>query len=109
MRVLLLSRLAVALMLFVSNVSSRSLAAVQGDITLKINPSRAQVNLGDYQVKRGQRMGVFKKSCRGPKLPVCQMDRVGGARVSRILNDKYAEIILDPGVHFSEGYVVERE
>lgn len=107
MRVLLVSLLAVALW------SIDSLGAVrttpQGDITLKISPSRAQVNLGEYDLARGQRVGVFKKTCVGPKLPICTLDRVGSARVTRILNANYAEITLDPGVRFKEGFVVRRE
>ena len=107
MKVMLVSLLAVALW------SIDSLGAVrttpQGDITLKINPSRAQVNLGEYNLARGQCVGVFKKTCVGAKLPICTLDRVGSARVTRILNDKYAEITLDPGVSFAEGYVVRRE
>lgn len=107
MRVLLVSLLAVALW------SIDSLGAVrttpQGDITLKINPSRAQVNLGEYDLARGQRVGVFKKTCVGSKLPICTLDRVGSARVTRILNANYAEITLDPGVRFKEGFVVRRE
>ena len=107
MRILLVSLLAVALWSIDSLGAVRPVA--QGDITLKINPSRAQVNLGEYNLRRGQRVGVFKKSCVGAKVPICTLDRVGSARVSRILNEQYAEITLDPGVRFSEGYVVQRE
>jgi hypothetical protein len=107
MKVLLVSLLAVALWSIDSLGAVRT--ATQGDITLKINPSRAQVNLGEYSLVRGQRVGVFKKSCSGAKLPVCTLNRVGTARVTRILNNQYAEITMDPGVRFREGYVVQRE
>jgi hypothetical protein len=107
MRVLLVSLLAVALWSIDSLGAVKT--AAQGDITLKINPSRAQVNLGEYDLKRGQRVGVFKKECVGAKLPICTMDRIGSARVTRILNDQYAEITLDPGVRFKEGFIVQRE
>jgi hypothetical protein len=107
MRILLVSLLAVALWSIDSLGAVRP--AAQGDITMKITPSRAQVNLGEYHLARGQRVGVFKKECVGAKLPICTMDRVGSARVTRILNEKYAEITLDPGVRFEEGYVVRRQ
>lgn len=103
MRLLLLSLLAVTMW------SIDSLGAVQGDITMKINPSRAQVNLGEYQVVRGQRVGVFKKTCSGAKLPNCKLQRVGSARVTRILNNNYAEVTMDPGTRFREGYIIRRE
>lgn len=108
MRVLIVSLIAVALWSIDSLGAIRD-GRVQGDITLKITPSRAQVNLGEYQLARGQRVGVYKKTCVGAKLPICSLDRVGSARVSRILNNQYAEITLDPGVRFVEGYIVQRE
>lgn len=107
MKILLVSLLAVALWSIDSLGAVR--AAAQGDITLKINPSRAQVNLGEYKLARGQRVGVFKKDCVGARLPICTLDRVGSARVTRVLNERYAEITLDPGTRFQEGFIVRRE
>ncbi|MGE5086840.1 MAG: hypothetical protein ACM3MG_11105 [Bacillota bacterium] len=87
-------------------VSSQIFAAVQGDITMKINTIRAQTNLGSYDVSLGDRVAIYKKSCSGAKVPVCRYDRVGNGVVARVLNDQYSEIVMDRGVPFDEGYVV---
>lgn len=81
-------------------------AAVQGDITMKINTIRAQTNLGSYDVALGDRVSVYKKTCRGAKVPVCRYDRVGNGVVARVLNDQYSEVVVDRGVPFGKGYVV---
>ncbi|MBO9666359.1 MAG: hypothetical protein J7501_06050, partial [Bdellovibrio sp.] len=62
-------------------------AAVQGDITMKINTIRAQTNLGSYDVTLGDRVAVYKKTCSGAKLPVCRYTKVGNGVVARVLND----------------------
>ncbi|MFM6927179.1 MAG: hypothetical protein ACKOX6_01870 [Bdellovibrio sp.] len=81
-------------------------AAIQGDITMKINTIRAQTNLGSYDVSLGDRVAVYKKTCRGAKVPVCRYDRVGNGVVARVLNEQYSEVVMDRGVPFDEGYVV---
>lgn len=89
--------------------STASLGAVQGDVTMKINHSHGLVSLGEYQVTTGDRVAFFKKTCVGPKLPVCKMEKVGGGHVVRVLNENYSEIETDAGVTFKEGYIVNKE
>ena len=81
-------------------------AAVQGDITMKINTIRAQTNLGSYDVTLGDRVAIYKKTCQGAKVPVCRYNRVGNGVVARVLNDQYSEVVVDRGVRFGEGYVI---
>lgn len=57
MRVLWVSLLAVALW----SIDSLGARATQGDINLKVNPPRAQVNLGEYEVSRGQAGSCFEE------------------------------------------------
>lgn len=85
-------------------------ATKSGKVTMKINPSLVQVDLGERDVVIGDRVAVFKKTCSvGGKNPVCTKERVGGGSVSRVLNEVYSEVQLDGGVRAGEGYVVERQ
>ncbi|MFS4460249.1 hypothetical protein [Bdellovibrio sp. HCB2-146] len=79
---------------------------VQGDITMKVAPNIAQINLGTQHVTAGQRLNIYRQECR---FAVCNKELVGGGRVSRVFDKKYSEITLDPGVYFDVGYVIERE
>ena len=81
----------------------------QGDITMKVSANIAQINLGESNIMKGQRLAVFRQECHGGRFAVCTKDRVGGGRVTRVFDKKYSEIALDPGVHFDVGYIVEQE
>lgn len=80
--------------------------SIQGDITMKVAPNIAQINLGTNEVTAEQRLHIYQQECR---FSVCSKKRVGGGRVSRVFDKKYSEITLDPGVYFDVGYIVERE
>ncbi|WP_413557995.1 hypothetical protein [Bdellovibrio sp. HCB209] len=82
----------------------------QGDVTMKLDASTAQINLEEpATLTVGQRMAVFRSECRGGRFSVCTKDRVGFAKVSKVHDKKYAEVTMDKDVYFETGYAVESE
>lgn len=100
MRLLIMPIVAIALW------SIETIGAVQGDVTMKINSTHGLVNVGEAKVSPGDRVTFFKKQCVGGKLPVCKIEKVGGGRIVRVLNENYSEVETDTGVPFHEGYII---
>lgn len=105
MRMLIMPVVAITLW----SIESIGAVPTQGSVTMKINPSHGLVNLGELKVSTGDHVVVYKKSCVGPKLPVCKTQKVGSGRVVRVLNENYSEIEIESGVMFQEGFVVKKE
>ncbi|MNK12060.1 hypothetical protein D3C87_301160 [compost metagenome] len=83
-------------------------SSVRGNVTMKISQTVAQINLGESDLKVGQRLAVFR-ACQGGRFSVCNGDRVGSAQVTKIFNKKYSEVTMDKDVYFEEGYRVEKD
>ena len=83
--------------------SINSIGAIEADVTMKISPQRIQVNVGEYKVQPGEKVSLFRKTCVGPKVSLCSNEYIGQGEVSRVLNDKYSEIILPPNADIKEG------
>lgn len=98
-------------MMFVSVSAFCSLKKhIQGDVTMKLDASTAQINLEEpSNLRVGQRMAVYRSECRGARYSVCTKDRVGFAKVSKIHDAKYAEVTMDKDVYFETGYAVESD
>ena len=88
-------------------IGQASMAAVQGKITIQIDSSKAQINLGNTKVRDADRVEIFEKTCKGPKVELCKKEKIGEATVSKVLGQRAAEITLDNGIVVKEGYLVE--
>ncbi len=89
----------------------------RGTVAMKVNPGEAHVVLGVHEVKVGDRVAFFKNQCKKPlggvhqgvhNDPVCERVKIGEGRVTRVINESYSVVHVDPGVEISEGMIVER-
>ncbi|WP_413584859.1 hypothetical protein [Bdellovibrio sp. HCB274] len=84
--------------------------AAHADISMKINASTAQINLEEpSKFKLGQHVGVYREDCHGGRFSVCTRDRVGSAKITKVHDQKYAEVTMDKDVYFEEGYVIQND
>lgn len=72
--------------------------------------------MGAGEVVPGDRVALYKNECRRPARvgksvpPIsCEKIKVGEGRVSRIINEHYSVIQVEPGVAFDEGTIVEKQ
>jgi len=83
-----------------------------GAVVMKISEYEAHISMGSGSVRVGDRVGLFQTEC-GPQVNArraqtsCRKVKVGEATVSKILNDRYSVIQVDPGVKLGEGFTVE--
>ena len=98
-----------AVLVLVLAFNSLAMAGVQqGGVTLKIDSSNAQIDLGDHSVRMGDKVVLYKETCQGPKVSLCKKEKVGTATVSKVLNEKASEIKTDGNMALEEGMIVER-
>ncbi|MEK2688013.1 hypothetical protein [Bdellovibrio sp. GT3] len=98
-----------AMVLFSLTAFGNIKKAAHADISMKVNATTAQINLEEpSRFKVGQKVGVYREECRGGRYSVCTRDRVGFAKVSKIHDQKFAEVTMD-NVYFEEGYVIQND
>lgn len=99
---------------------------MRGTVAMKVNDEQAHIGLGSKEVHEGDRVAVFHNVC-GPRSTfptspapgntrysasgksVCEKQKIGEAKVERVLNNDYSIVKVNPGVKFEEGDVVEKE
>jgi hypothetical protein len=88
---------------------------MRGSVVMKVNDKQAHVCLGDGEVKEGDRVALYKNDCQPrPRFAArgsyssCQKVLVGKGTVTKVLNEHYSEVEVDPGVPFEEGTTVEK-
>lgn len=98
---------------------------MRGSIVAKESDEAAQVCLGNREVKAGDRVALFKTTCRASDFSrastgqqrfreasapfACSKERIGGGTVSRALDEHMSIVKVDSGVPFKEGMIVEKE
>ncbi|WP_413582175.1 hypothetical protein [Bdellovibrio sp. HCB288] len=99
-----------ALVLFSLTAFGNIKKAAHADISMKLSATTAQINLEEpSRFKVGQKVGVYREECHGGRFSVCTRDRVGFAKVSKIHDQKFAEVTMDKDVYFEEGYVIQND
>lgn len=105
---------------------------MRGTVAMKVNDEQAHIGLGSTEVKEGDHVRLFKNECTretGPwagrwagqthgtglsndssyaRGPACRKVDMGSATVTRVLNEQYSIVQVDPGVRFEEGMIVEK-
>ena len=91
-------------------ISTTALASVQqGQVTMKIDSSHAQVSAKNLSIKEGDRVVIFEKTCQGPKVQLCKKEKIGTGVVSRVINETASEIKVDGTAHLKAGLLIEKE
>lgn len=94
-------------------ISTSALAAIpkvlQGKVTLKIDSSNAQIVTKNISVKEGDRVGLYKQVCQGPKIQLCHSEKVGTGIVSRVITQDASEIKVEGNAQVNEGLLVRKE
>ena len=88
----------------------------RGSVAMKVSDTEAHIDLGDGEVKTGDRIALFKNECKPSTLiqrgvdndPSCEKVRIGEGTVLKTLNRDYSVVKVQPGVSFEEGTIVEK-
>ncbi len=83
--------------------------AMQGNVTLKIDSSNAQITTRNLSIKEGDKVGLYKQVCQGPKIQICRNEKVGTGVVSRVITQDTSEIKVEGNAQIKEGLLVKKE
>lgn len=95
--------------LFVSCASKHDRMA--GSVAMKLDDQRGVACLASGSAKVGDSLQLYTNDCSRPMgkegSPSCKMVKGGQARVTKLLNDHYAEFQVNDNTAFAEGSVIE--
>lgn len=104
----------VLLSLATLSIAGCSHGVMRGSVAMKVSDSEAHVCMNSNEVKKGDRVALFRNVCAGRGSPKtggdssCRKERVGQGFVKEIINEHYSDVQFDPGVAFAEGMFVEK-
>jgi hypothetical protein len=90
-------------------------STMRGSVAMKVSNEEAHVCMGDKDVKAGDKVVLFKNVCVSPRAAQaatdagCRKEKLGEGEVTRLLNEHYSVVKVNPGVTFEEGTIVEKE
>ncbi|MDG0817299.1 hypothetical protein [Bdellovibrio svalbardensis] len=94
-------------------ISASAVAAIpktmQGTVTLKIDSANAQITTKNVSLKEGDRVGLYKEVCQGPKVRLCHNEKVGTGVVSRVITQDASEIKIEGNAQAKEGLMILKE
>jgi hypothetical protein len=90
-------------------ISGTAFANVQGHVTMPIDSNHAQISVKQISVKEGDRVVLYDKVCKGPKVSLCHTEKVGTGVVSRVINGETSEIHVDGNTELKKGLIIEKE
>lgn len=100
-------------MLFIFSCAHHSI--MRGSVAMKVSDREAHVCLGDDEVKVGDKVIAYYSDCQNAKAgdqrgsTSCVKTKLGGGKVTRVLNDHYSVVEFDEGIEFNEGTFVEKQ
>lgn len=80
-----------------------------GKVVLTVDSQLAEVAIHDSSLQEGERVHLYEKQCRGPKVPLCRNEKIGSAVVNKIISDGLSEIRWESGSPLKNGLVVQRD
>lgn len=104
----------ISLSVILTLVSCAHHSVMRGSVAMKVSDREAHVCLGKDEVKVGDKVIAFFNDCQNKNLgdsrgTPCVKTKLGGGKVTKVLNDHYSVIEFDEGVKFSEGSFVEKQ
>lgn len=90
----------------------------RGTVAIVHSKTEADVCIGSTEVKEGDPVSIYKSVCkrRNPSdvhpsrstMVSCKKVKLGGAKVSRVLDEHYSTIEVSDGTPLAEGLIIEK-
>jgi len=82
---------------------------MRGSIVMKIDPTTANVCLGNGEVAVNDKIRLYKNVCKqGDRRPMCTRETVAEGKVTEMLDEHYSLVTFPAGTMFEEGNTVEK-
>lgn len=92
----------------------------RGSVVMKHSDTDVDICLGRGEVSEGDRVTVFRHECtqnpvssphegEGRAVKSCKKIQIGSGLVTRVVDEHYSTVKLDPGLSVKEGFTVEKD